>query len=275
MGQTTAKTVTPDKAGALLNACEQLWKEMKFNLAHPKKYQHLRYLAHTKRERGDFSLWWCFSSVVLLCEVATRRKIVIPALKGVVCIFAVVLAGNVFLSAGGETFLWKEGTGNVFCPADPDTPLCVEVEGSSTALVLAYMVESDVGPGFSQAKKRAALFVNAKSEAKQQWGGPYQAGREEAPQRCCGWSVAGVRGASLGGGRHHEGGGGARAQGDDGAKPPATERFQQLGIPMAGGKPNDPSAGGGLQRAIRGNKIAVGSFREVMARAMAPDSLGL
>ena len=170
MGQVSAKAVPPEKAGALLNACEQLWKEMKFNLAHPKKYQHLRYLAHTKWERGDFSLWWCFSSVVLLCEVATRRKIVIPALKGVVCIFAVVLAGNVFLSARGECFLWKEGTGNVFCPADPDTPLCVEVEGSSTALVLAYMVESDVGPGVSQAKKRAALFVNAKSEAKQQWG---------------------------------------------------------------------------------------------------------
>ena len=98
LGQVSARAdaVPPEKAGALLNACEQLWKEMKFNLAHPKKYQHLHYLTHTKWGRGDFSLWWCFSSVVLLCEVATRRKIVIPALKGVVCIFAVVLAGNVF-----------------------------------------------------------------------------------------------------------------------------------------------------------------------------------
>ena len=94
--QASAQTVPPKKAGALLYALEQLWKKTKFHDAHSKKYKNIQYLVK-KWGRGDFSLWWCFSSVVVFCEAAkTRKHPVIPALTGVVCLFAVVLAGDAF-----------------------------------------------------------------------------------------------------------------------------------------------------------------------------------
>ena len=168
LGRSSAKAVPAGKAGAFLYACDQLWKEAKFNNANPKHYGRLYHLTQVKKGTGGVALWWCFSSVVLLCEEAKNRRTVIPALTGVVCLFAVVLAGNAFLTVGSECTVWKEGTGNVFCPTSPDTPLRVEVEGS-TSLVLAYMVESDVGHGAPQAKKRAACFVKARIAAKQEW----------------------------------------------------------------------------------------------------------
>ena len=168
LGRSSVKAVPAGKAGAFLYACDQLWKEVKFNNANPKHYGRLYHFTQVKKGTGDVALWWCFSSVVLLCEEAKNRRIVIPALTGVVCLFAVVLAGNAFLIARGECTVWKVGAGNVFCPTSPDTPLRVEVEGS-TSLVLAYMVESDVGHSAPQARKRAACLVQARIAAKEQW----------------------------------------------------------------------------------------------------------
>ena len=168
LGKVSARAVPPEKAGTLLHACEQLWKEMQFNKINQAEYGRLYHLTHTTTGRGDFSVCWCFSSVVLLCMDAKTRNAVLPALKGVVCLFAVVLTGDAFVTEGECTTAWKAGTGNVYCACSPDTPLRVEVEGS-TSLVLAYMVESDVGQGVPQAKKRAACFAKAKLAAREDW----------------------------------------------------------------------------------------------------------
>lgn len=168
LGKVSARAVPPEKAGTLLHACEQLWKEMQFNKINQAQYGRLYHLTHTTTGRGDFSVCWCFSSVVLLCMDAKTRNAVLPALKGVVCLFAVVLTGDAFVTEGECTTAWKAGTGNVYCACSPDTPLRVEVEGS-TSLVLAYMVESDVGQGVPQAKKRAAGFAKAKLAAREDW----------------------------------------------------------------------------------------------------------
>ena len=99
LARSSVKAVPAGKAGAFLYACDQLWKEVKFNKANPQHYGRLYHLRQVKKGAGDVALWWCFSSVVLLCEEAKNRRTVIPALTGVVCLFAVVLAGNAFVTA--------------------------------------------------------------------------------------------------------------------------------------------------------------------------------
>ena len=154
----------PDRTGSILHACSQLWRDFALHKASPQKYFRLHYLV---RGNGDISLFWSFQTVLVVCEKAKTRHVVIPALCDVCALFAVAVSGTGFLIEAGECIGLNAGEACVSCP---EHPVRVEVEGS-TSLVLAYSARLDVvGVAWQRAaKKRAPLYEAARLQAKASW----------------------------------------------------------------------------------------------------------
>ena len=95
-----------DSAGTVLRICAGLWKEFRLAQTNSTLYAQAYYLM---RGRGDFSLVWSFTSVVLVCDDAKKRQQVIPAMVRVAGLFAVVLTGVVFLTVDGQCTMLLPG----------------------------------------------------------------------------------------------------------------------------------------------------------------------
>ena len=152
MGETSLKKVQTkalqgDSAGTILCICAGLWQDFRLAKLNPTLYAKAYYLM---RGRGDFSLVWSFTSVVLVCDDAKKRQQVIPAMVRVVGLFAVVLTGLAFLTIEGKCTRLLPGVAHFFCP---DAHVRVEVEGH-TVVLLAYTSTVDSESGESLTKKQ-------------------------------------------------------------------------------------------------------------------------
>ena len=91
------KAVQGESAGTILRICAGLWEGVRLFKMNSTLYHKAYYLM---RGRGDFSLVWSFTSVVLACANAKKRQQVIPAMVRVAGLFAVVLKGLAFSHRG-------------------------------------------------------------------------------------------------------------------------------------------------------------------------------
>ena len=100
------QAVKDDSAGTILRILAGLWKEFRLAQTNATLYAQAYYLM---RGRGDFSLVWSFTSVVLVCDDAKKRQQVIPAMVRVAGLFAIVLTGVVFLTVDGQCTMLLPG----------------------------------------------------------------------------------------------------------------------------------------------------------------------
>ena len=147
------KAVPGDSAVTILRICAGLWKGFPLAKMNKTLYDKAYYLM---RGRGDFSLVWSFTSVVLACADAKKRQQVIPAMVRVIGLFAIVLTGVAFLTMDGKCTMLSPGVAHFFIPG---APVRVEVEGH-TVVLLAYSSAVDEASGESLPKKSAKRQVS-------------------------------------------------------------------------------------------------------------------
>ena len=154
------EAVEGDSAGIILRIVCGLWESFRLFKMNTTLYHKAYYLM---KGRGDLSLVWCFTSVVLACADAKKRQQVIPAMVRVACLFAVVLKGLAFVTVDGcKCIMLLPGVAHFVCPG---APVRVEVEGH-TVVLLAYTSMVDGSSTKKSAKRRASVLVDAMDAAR-------------------------------------------------------------------------------------------------------------